>query len=127
MRGRFAGICSSTMFYRVFPAKSDQNISTPGGGIQIQDGTADLSYNMSSGPPELENGIIACDMFFLTMEKRDWNEVGVPLSICLRSHQSRCSNVESLSFSVDHNGFEGLPFDLANISPGLLVSKCEQT
>ena len=67
---------------------------------------------MSSRPPELENGIIAFKMsFFEHGEQRlkRSRQVQVPLSICLQSHQSSCSNVKSLSFTVDHIGFEDLP------------------
>ena len=67
---------------------------------------------MSSRPPELENGIIAFKMsFFEHGEQRlkQSGQVGVPLSICLQSHQSSCLNVKSLSFTVDHNGFKDLP------------------
>ena len=66
---------------------------------------------MSSRPPELENGIItfkmSCSEHGEQRLKRS-RHVGVLLSICLQSHQSSCSNVKSLSFTVDHNGFKDL-------------------
>ena len=114
MRGRFAGICSFTMCFLQNQIKTYQHqVGEFKYKIDIQ--TCNV-HVMSSGPPELENVITTCDMFFQTMEKRDWNEVGVPVSICLRSHQRRCSNVESLSRTVDHIDFEDFPCVFAIIN-----------
>ena len=93
----------------MFPAKPDQNILTPNSTTRY---LVKPVIFMSSRPPELENGIIAFKMsFFEHGEQRlkRSRQVGVPLSICLQSHQSSCLNVKSLSFTVDHNGFEDLP------------------
>ena len=93
----------------MFPAKPDQNILTPNSTTRY---LVKPVIFLSSRPPELENGIIAFKMsFFEHGEQRlkRSRQVRVPLSICLQSHQSSCLNVKSLSFTVDHNGFEDLP------------------
>ena len=69
MRGRFAGICSFTMCFLQNQIKTYQHqVGEFKYKIDIQ--TCNV-HVMSSGPPELENVITTCDMFFQTMEKRD--------------------------------------------------------
>ena len=105
MRGRFAGICSFTMCSLQDQIKTYQRqVGEFKYKIDIQ--TCNSCHEQ--WPSRIGKRDHHVGFFSNHGQKRDWNEVGVPLSVCLRSHQSRCSNVKSLSRTVDHVDFEDL-------------------